>query len=53
MPSEDRIGGHDCRDLPQQPSAESSAVGGEASALVVGEPEAASVHLRLEDAVMG
>ena len=51
MPSEDRVGRHDGRDLPQDPSAESATVRREASTLVVGEPGAAPLHLRLEDAV--
>ena len=37
----DRVGGHDGRDLPQDTSAESATFRREASALVVGEPEAA------------
>ena len=51
VPSQDRVGGHDGRDLPQDPSAESATFRREASALVVGEPEAAPLHLLLEDAV--
>ena len=51
VPSEDRVGGHDGRDLPQDPSAESATVRREASALVVGEPGAAPLHLLFQDAV--
>jgi hypothetical protein len=52
MPPEDCVGRHDGRDLPQDPSPESLALRGEASALVVGQPEAAPLHLRLEDPVL-
>jgi hypothetical protein len=38
VPSQDRVGGHDGRDLPQAPSTEALALRGEASALVVGQP---------------
>jgi uncharacterized peroxidase-related enzyme len=51
VPSQDRVGGHNGRDLPQDPSTEALALRGEASALVVGQPEAASLQLPLEDAV--
>jgi hypothetical protein len=52
MPPQDRVGRHESRDLPQEPSPESSAFGGEAAALVVGQPEAAALHLPLEDPVL-
>jgi hypothetical protein len=52
MPPEDRVGRHDGCDLPQDPSPESSAFGGEASALVVGQPKAAPLQLPLEDPVL-
>lgn len=52
VPPQDRVGRHEGRDLPQEPSPESSAFGGEASALVVGQPEAAPLHLPLEDPVL-
>jgi hypothetical protein len=52
VPSQNRVGGHDGRDLPQDPSTESATCRREASALVVGEPEAAPLHLLLEDTVL-
>ena len=52
MPSQDRVRGHDGRDLPQDPSAESAPFRREASALVIGQPEAASPPLLLQDAVL-
>ena len=52
VPSQDRVLGHDGRDLPQAPSAESATLRREASALVIGQPEAAPLHLLLEDAVL-
>jgi hypothetical protein len=51
VPSQDRVGGHDRGDLPQDPATEAVALRGEASALVVGQPEAAPLQPRLEDAV--
>jgi hypothetical protein len=51
MPSQDRVGGHNGRDLPQEPSAESASLRREAAALVIGQAEAASLHLFLQDAV--
>jgi fatty-acyl-CoA synthase len=51
VPSQDRVGRHDGRDLPQDPSTEAVALRGEASALVIGQPEAAPLQLPLEDAV--
>jgi hypothetical protein len=51
VPSQDRVGGHHGRDLPQDPTTEALALRGEASALVVGQPEAAPRQLPLEDAV--
>ena len=52
MPAEDRVGGHEGRDLAQEPSAESAAFGGKAAALVIGQPEAAARQLPLEDSVL-
>src|SRR5262249_43617625 len=46
------LGGHDGRALPQEPSAESSACGGEVPALVIGQPEAAARPLSFEDSVL-
>ncbi len=45
-------GGHDRCDLPQDPSTESATLGRVASALVVGQPQAALLHLLLEDTVL-
>jgi hypothetical protein len=52
MPPQDCVGRPEGGDLPQEPSPESSAFGGKASALVVGQPEAAPVQLPLEDPVL-
>jgi hypothetical protein len=52
VPSEDRVGRHDGRDLPQDPSAESASPRREAAALVIGQPEAAPLQLLLQDAVL-
>jgi hypothetical protein len=52
VPSQDRVGHHDGRDLPQDPSTESATLRREASALVVGQPEAAPLDLRLGDTVL-
>ena len=52
VPSEDRVGRHDGRDLPQDPSAESASPRREAPALVIGQPEAAPLQLLLQDAVL-
>src|SRR5262249_7079922 len=52
VPPEDCVGRHDGRDLPQEPSAESATFHRKASALVVGQPEAAAIHLLLEDTVL-
>jgi hypothetical protein len=52
MPPEDRVGGHDGRDLPQDPATESAPFRRKASALVVGQPEAAPRQLPLEDPVL-
>ena len=38
MPPEDGVGGHDGRDLPQDPRTESATLGREAAALVIGQP---------------
>ncbi len=43
VPPQDPVGGHDGRDLPQDPSAESAPLHREASALVIGQPEAPPV----------
>jgi hypothetical protein len=45
VPPQDRVGRHQGGDLPQEPAPESSAFGGEAAALLVGQPEAAPVQL--------
>jgi hypothetical protein len=50
VPSRDRVGRHDRRDLPQDPSAESATLRREASAVVVGQLEVAPLHPRLEGA---
>src|SRR5262249_31632796 len=42
----------DGRDLAQEPAAESAAFGGEASALVIGQPEASARQLAFEDSVL-
>jgi hypothetical protein len=52
VPSQDRIGRYNGRDLPQEPAAESSAFRREASALVISQPEAAPFQLPLEDPVL-
>jgi hypothetical protein len=52
VPPQDHVGRHQGGDLPQEPSPESSAFGGEAAALVVGQPEATSFHLPLENSVL-
>jgi hypothetical protein len=51
MPSQDRVGRHDGRDLPQDPSTETAALRGQASALVIGQPDAAR-QLPFEDPVL-
>ena len=38
--------------VPQEPAAESAAFGGEASALVIRQPEASPLYLLLQDAVL-
>ena len=52
VPAQDRVGGHEGRDLPQDPSTEAVALRGEASALVVGPPKAAASQLGPEDPVL-
>jgi hypothetical protein len=52
VPPQDRVRRHEGGDLPQQPAPESAAFGGEAAALLVGQPEAAPVQLPLEDPVL-
>jgi hypothetical protein len=52
VPAQDGVGRHEGGDLAQEPSPESAAFGGETSALVVGEPEAAALQPPLEDPVL-
>jgi hypothetical protein len=52
VPSPDRVGGHDGRDLPQDPAIESATFRGEASALIVGQPGAPPRQLASEDPVL-
>jgi hypothetical protein len=52
VPSQESVGRHDRGDLPQDPSTEPAPLRREASALVIGQPEPAPLHLVLEDAVL-
>jgi len=52
VPSQDRVGGHDRCDLPQDAPTEALAFRREASALVVRQPEAAPLQLLSVDAVL-
>src|SRR5262249_28322292 len=52
VPAQDRVGGHDRRHPSQDPPTESLAFGGEASALVIGQAEAAARQLAPENPVL-
>jgi hypothetical protein len=52
VPSQDRVGRHDGRDLSQDPAAGPAPLRREASTLIVAQPEAASRQLPLEDPVL-
>src|SRR2546422_1399575 len=52
VPPQDRVGRHDGRHSPQDPATESLALRREASAMVVGQPDASAFHLLFEDTVL-
>ena len=52
MPPQDRVGCHDGRHLPEEPATELLALGREAPALIVRQPEAPSLQLLPENMVL-